>query len=550
MSAMAMVLNSKETIQPRRLRKKTLGVCIATALLTNLNSYAQNLPIQTDSSDPTVNTLNKPGVSSLPGVRTSVTYSDNLLSASRGAEQGGFRLEVTPYILAVANSAVMQGYVFYAMRNFYRTAGPQGAEFDGPRHDLRSNGRLQVIDGLLYLKGSAFTYNVNPINFAQSSFDPAATTSSNNRVQGFTISPFFENRLGNFATYSGGYSYGQSTLVQSGLTSVNSVFTGSIASGASFNRWGWSWGGENQNRSFGGRNYERNTSTGILYWVPNENFRVGASLRYSQIDGFVNTKGKDRGYGPGIALDWVPSSRTRLKLTANAEYFGNTGDFYFNHDFGRFSINAAYEKSVLSSNDATLLNQNPTSITSAFSNFGADSAVYRNYVNDSLFARYGVLSGLGVVDGAYVARDGGRISLAYKLSPISTAGISYSDVKSSTQISTTNPSVGGISVTGTVLPLSGVFFGNVHTTGINTSVSLGLDAASKVVFSFDSFDTRFLNIGRRNQIRAISGTYSTKVSPSTTASVGIRRAGQTSTAGAQETQSVDNSVFGALDMRF
>jgi uncharacterized protein (PEP-CTERM system associated) len=549
MSAMAMALNSEALLQSKNFKHNVLWVCVVSALQVSLGVQAQGLPGQTEGIDPANNPLTRQGLTSLPGVRTSVTYSDNISLRPKGTEQGGFRLEVSPYILAAANTSVAQGYVFYSMRNFYRTAGPQGAEFDTPRHDLRSNGRIQVVDGLLYLRGSAYTFNVNPINFAQNSFDPATITTYNNRVQGFSISPSIENRIGNFASYTGAYSYGQSTIVGSGLNSTDSRFTGTAASGSEFNRWGWSWSGENQNRTFGGRNFERNTSTGILYWVPSETFRIGASMRYSQIDGFVNTKGKDRGYGPGIAVDWAPSSRTRLKLTANSEYFGNTGDFYFSHDAGRLSINAVYEKSVLSSNDATLLNQNPSFLSSTISNFGPQSSTFRNYVSDSLYSRYGVLTGLGIVDSAFVARNGGRIALSYKLSPLSSVNFSVLDYKSSTQTSTVNPLIGGTSITGTAFPLSGVFYGNVHTTGVSFNVSLGLDAASKLIFSFDEFDTRFLSISRRNVIRSISSTYSTKVSPSTTASVGIRHAEQNGS-GYQTSSYGENAVFGAIDMRF
>jgi uncharacterized protein (PEP-CTERM system associated) len=546
---MAMALNSEALLQPKRFKQNFLWVCIVCALQAHMNIQAQALPGQTDIIDPVNNPLTRPGISTLPGVRTSISYSDNISLSPKGAELGGFRVEVSPYILAAANTSVAQGYVFYSMRNFYRTAGPQGAEFDSPRHDLRSNGRIQLVEGLLYLRGSAYTFNVNPINFAQNSFDPATSPTFNNRVQGFNIAPSIENRLGNFASYTAGYSYGQSAIVGSGLTSGDARFTGSATSGSEFNRWGWSWNGENQNRTFGGRNYERNTSTGILYWVPSETFRIGASVKYSQIDGFVNTKGKDRGYGPGVALDWAPSGRTRVKLTAASEYFGNTGDLYISHDAGRFSINAVYEKSVLSSNDATLLNQNPSFLNNSIAGFGAQSATFRNYVTDSLYARYGVLTGLGIVDSAYVARDGGRVALSYKLSPLSTTNLSYLDYKSSTQTSTSNPSIGGTSVTGTAFPLSGVFYGNVHTTGVSFNVTLGLDAASKLIFSFDEFDTRFLSIARRNVIRSISSSYSTKVSPTTTATVGIRHAEQNGT-GYQATSYGENAVFGAIDMRF
>jgi uncharacterized protein (PEP-CTERM system associated) len=552
MSAMAMAQNSEASLLFKLSSLNALMACMLLALQTTSIAYAQNLPGQNDLIDPANNPLTKVGVTTLPGVRSSITYSDNISQLRKGSEIGGFRLEVSPYILAAANTSVAQGYVYYALRNFYRTAGADGAQFDAARHDLRSNGKLQLIDDFLYIRGSAFNFNVNPINFSQTSFDPAAVSTFNYRVQGFNLSPYIESRRGNFANYSAAYYYGQSGIV--GATGQNQVssdvrYTGSASSGSAFNQWGWSWTGENQERSFNNRSYGRNASTGIIYWVPTDTFRIGASMRYSQIDGFINQKGKDAGYGPGLALDWAPSTRTKLKITSSAEYFGNTGDATFTHDAGRLSIVAAYERSVLSSNDATLLNQNPTFFTSNVSSNGPLSVPFRNFVADSLYARYGVLTGLGVVDSAYVLRSGGRVSLSYKLSPLSTASLSLFDYTSSTRTTTSNPGLGGISVLGSSLAQSGTFFGTLHTTYASFNVSLGLDATSKLSFTYDDIDNRYVTILRRNKISSFSTTYSTKISPSSTASIGLRHVAQSST-GYQASAYNENSVFSSLDMRF
>jgi uncharacterized protein (PEP-CTERM system associated) len=549
MSAMAMALNSEAT--PRKsvftLIKVGVGVCLA--FQSTLGVYAQNLPGQAEIVDPANNPLSRIGVTSLPGVRTSITYSDNLNLQTKGVNQAGFRLEVSPYILAAANTSSAQGYVYYAMRNFYRTAGPNGAEFDSPKHDFRSNGKIQLLNEFLYLKGSAYTFNVNSINFSPTSFDPATVVTRSNSVRGFNISPYIQSRFGNFADYSVGYSFGQSSISGANLVSRDNRFTGSASSGSEFNRWGWSWTGENQERTFNGQSFVRNSSTGIAYWIPNETLKIGASLKYSQIDGFVNQKGKDNGYGPGFAIDYAPSARTKLKLTGSAEYFGNTGDMTFVHESGRLSVVAGYEKSVLSSNDATLLNQNPSFLNSSVANDGGLSPAFRNFVSGSLYARYGVLTGVGLVDSAYVARSGGRVSLSYRLSPLSTTSLSYFNFTSATRTQTVNPSFGGTSVLATSLPISGTFFGTLQSEAISLNMSLGLDATSKLSFTLDALDNQYVSILRRYKVRSYATTYSTKVSPSSTASFGLRHTEQIGT-GYEASSYSENAIFGAIDMRF
>jgi uncharacterized protein (PEP-CTERM system associated) len=549
MSAMAMAQNSEASLHFKSFQINRLAFCVCLSMQAATPLFAQNLPGQAEIVDPANNPLSRIGVTTLPGVRSSITYSDNLGLRTKGLTQAGFRLEVSPYILAAANTSSAQGYVYYALRNFYRTAGPNGAEFDSAKHDFRSNGKMQLLGDFLYLKGSAYTFNVNSINFSPASFDPATVVTRPNSVRGFNVSPYIQSRFGNFADYSLGYSFGQTSISGANLVSRDNRYTGSASSGSDFNRWGWSWAGENQERSFNGQNYIRNSSTGIAYWNPNETIKVGASLKYSQIDGFVNQKGKDNGFGPGFAIDYVPSARTKLKLSGSAEYFGNTGDLTFVHESGRLSVVAAYEKSVLSSNDATLLNQNPSFLNSSVATESGLSPAFRNFVASSLYARYGVLSGVGLVDSAYVARSGGRVSLSYRLSPLSTTSLSYFNYTSSTRVETVNPGLGGTGVLAASLPVSGTFFGTLQTEAISLNLSLGLDATSKINFTLDAIDNRYVSILRRYKVRSYATTYSTKVTPSSTASFGLRHTEQIGT-GYEASSYSENAIFGAIDMRF
>jgi uncharacterized protein (PEP-CTERM system associated) len=490
------------------------------------------------------------GVTILPGVRNSITYSDNLNIDATGLKQGGFRFEVAPYVFATADSAEAQGFLYYSLRNFYRTTSDKGPGFDDPRHDLRSSGRLRIIDNFLYVRGNAFTYNINPINLSLNSFDPATVRTFDNRFQGFTVAPYIENSLGNFANYNLGYSYGRTSISGFPTVTLDQRLTGNLKSGTAFNSWGWEWDGFRQARSFGtATTFGRNTSTGILYWVVNEEFRVGASARYSQIDGFTNRDGKSSGYGPGLALDYSPSKSTKVKATINKEYYGTTGDFALTHSTPRFSITSAYEKSVLTSSEATFLNQNPNATSAIAAIDGNYSSAYRNFVSQSLYARYGVQAGLGVVDGAAVQRNGGRISSYYNLSPLSKVDLQYQRFKSVTQTTTVNPGLGGFSVVSLSIPLAGQFIGTSVSTGVSAGLEIGLDSRSKFNFKYEYYDNNFLSVARRISLKSVSSTYTTKVSIDTTATVGLRHTAQ-SGSGFQTSSYSENSMFGALDIRF
>ena len=508
------------------------------------------LPGVADAEDSTKSVLNRPGTTILPGVRTSVTYSDNLNRNIKSEAVAGFRVEVAPYILAAVNSASARGYAYYASRNFFRTAGVDANQFEPPRHDFLTNGRYQLIPAFLSLQGSAFMYDVNPINFGVTSADSGSVFLYPRRVQGYSIGPIAEGQLGAFATYSGGFSYGQTGLKGADVNQSSRTINGAVKSGSSFNRWGWEWNGLNQVRDFaGGGTFERNLSNGILYWVPNESLRVGASIRYSQISGFASDTGKKSGYGPGIAVNWNPSTLTQIRFNASAEYFGTTGELWITHSTPRFTFDTLYERGSLNSSNATLLNQNPTAFTRTGDGTSAANTQFQNYVTDSLYNRYGVLTGLGVVDSAFVRKDGGRMSMSYKLTALSKVSLTYFDIKESTKIATSNPALGGSSVTGTVLPSSGVFTGDVARKGISLTSEIAFDARSKFGISLNSYTNNYPSVGREQKVISLSTIYSTRISPSATALVGLRHS-ELSGRGYQAVSYGENSVFGAVDMRF
>jgi uncharacterized protein (PEP-CTERM system associated) len=546
-----MVLSTRVGRDVFSLRKTVLCLLILGMFQPVCLVMAQaSLPGVADTEDPSKNPLNKPGTTMLPGVRTSVTYSDNLNLNIKSEAVGGFRVEVAPYILAAVNTASVRGYAYYASRNFFRTAGVEANQFGAPRHDFLTNGRYQLIPAFLSLQGSAFMYDVNPINFGVTSADIGNIFLYPRRVQGYSIGPIAEGQLGAFATYSGGFSYGQTGLKGVDVNQSSRTINGAVKSGSSFNRWGWEWNGLNQVRDFAsGGTFERNQSNGILYWVPNESLRVGGSIRYSQISGFSSNTGKNSGYGPGIAVNWNPSTLTQLKFNASAEYFGTTGELSITHSTPRFTFDGFYERGSLNSSNATLLNQNPTAFTRTGDGTSAASTQFQNYVTDSLYNRYGVLSGLGVVDSAFVRRDGGRLSMTYKLTPLSKVSLGYFDIKEATQIATSNPALGGASVAGTVLPSSGVFAGEVARKGISLTSEIAFDARSKLGISLNGYTNNFPSVGREQKVVSLSTIYSTRISPSATALVGLRHA-ELSGRGYQAVSYGENSVFGAVDMRF
>ncbi len=528
-----------------------LVISLSSGLYSNFNVvHAQN-PSPGGTAEKAIEGVDlseKRGLTFLPGVRSSVSYSDNISLKSDNTRTDGFRVEVSPYVFASINNDQGVGQAYLSLRNFYQSAAPSG--FYTNRIDFRGNGTLNLYNRWLFLEGSGFTYNVNPLNFGPIAFDAATVPTFNNRLQGFTAAPYISSNWGTFADYKGQYSYGVSEITGFTSQSRNQKLSGAVKSGSSFNTWGWAWTGETSERklSTSPTSFGRNISTGTLYALPIQGLRIGAALRYEQIDSLFNKNGKDFGFGPGLSLDWTPSARTAVQGSFFRQYYGNIGQLGISHRWQRLSFNLSYDKSVITGNDASFLNANPQALFSAGGYAANLNPIYRTIVADALYGSYGVPVGLGVVSDAYVLRNGGTASMSYIL-PTGFASITLTDVTRDTVIRTFDPLLGGLSVVGTAIPANGTFLGMVKTKGIALDWEYKLDSRSKWRSQITYSDNNFPSVLRTTQRTSYQATYSTKVTTEATASFGLRRVEQKGT-GYQSSSFDENTVFSTLDVRF
>jgi uncharacterized protein (PEP-CTERM system associated) len=490
----------------------------------------------------------KRGLTFLPGVRLSSTYSDNIGLKANGEQSGGFRFEMSPYVFASINNDQATGQTYLSLRNFYQSADPRGT-YTG-RIDFRGNGTLNVYDNWFFLEGSGFAYNVNPLNFGPAAFDAASVRAFPYRFQGGTAAPYIAGSLGTSADYRAQYSYGVSEI--SGFTSRRSDqnISGKVSSGSQFNTWGWSWNGSSLERSTVGNptKFHRNMSTGNIFAIPTPSLRLGAAVRYEQIDSLYGKSGKNNGFGPGASIDWAPSTRTSLNGSAFRQFYGNTGQFGLSHRWDKLSLNFSYDKSVISGNDSSFLNINQQQLFNAGGYAAALNPIYRSLVADSLTSSYGVPVGLGVVNDALVLRNGGSAVASYLL-PTGFLSLAYTDVIRETIVRTFDPSLGGLSVAGAPISLSGSFLGVVKTKALTFDWEYKFDSRSKLKTQVIYSNNLFPNIQRTTKRISYQATYSTKITSETTASFGLRRFEQSST-GSLPLVLDENSIFSTLDIRF
>jgi uncharacterized protein (PEP-CTERM system associated) len=488
------------------------------------------------------------GLVFLPGVRSSISYSDNISLRPDGTQVSGFKTEISPYAFASINNDKANGQAYFSLRNFYQSSDPSG--FTSGRIDFRGNGTVELYKRWLFLEGSAFAFNVNPLTFGPIAFDAASVPTYTYRLQGFTAAPYVLGNLGTFANYRGQYSYGVSEITGFNSLRTTHRLTGQVSSGSQFNVWGWGWQGDQSQRSVQGSpvTSHRSISTGSLYYFPEPDLRLGLSVRYEQIDSLFNKSGKDYGFGPGASVDWNPSKRTSIKGSVTQQYYGTIGNFGLSHRWERFALNVAYDKAIISGNDASFLNISQQDLFNAGGPAAALNPVYRSLIADALYGGYGVPVGLGVVNDALVLRNGGSVGLTYLL-PTGSLALIVSKVTRNTQISTYNPVLGGTSVGGYSIPLDGTFFGLVKTRAVSIDWDYKLDSRSKFKSQIIYADNLLPAILSRNQRTSFQSSYSTRLTSETTATFGLRHTKQQAS-GYKSTSYDENAVFSTLDVRF
>ncbi len=483
-----------------------------------------------------------------PGVRASATYSDNIDLRPSGREKGDLLFEVSPYITAESNAPRANYRLSYQMRNFFRV---REGEFNLLRHSLNGRGSFALVGDRLWVDAAAFMGNVAQSVNGPISADPGASFDNSARVSRFSVSPWYRDRLGNFADYTlryslahngGNSSYALARIEQGASATVDSIDTGSP--------WNWRYEGNYQLRDYGkdftGNDFSRGrrTSTGTLFYRLNPNIRVFGMVVYEQIDGLRNSDGDDFGYGPGLGFDWRPSIRTSVSASLSRRYYGTVGEARASYSRGNATMGVNFSRSVITNARDSLLFFDPMALTTGDLGVGAANPVLSDLSSRGILLPPGLaLSQSLVTDSpmldrratAFFGLHGARNSLTF-------SGFLSNRTSSVTVDPTT---VAGIRASTTQ---GGVFFGELHERGVIASYQRRLDVRSAIDVSLDRRTVTSPTAGFATRFITLRAGYSTQLTSDTTAFTGIRRTQQRGNNGSSSYD--ENAIYAGVDVRF
>lgn len=479
------------------------------------------------------------GLEFLPGVRSRITYSDNLLRNEQGDGRSGLITEISPYVRADYRSARTSANVDLTLRNIHRTVGDD--QLDLLRPNLRARGNTALVSDWLWLEGAATIVDVNASQFGALSVDPSLNSVNRSRLSSFNLSPYVLGKFGSFADYRLQYSYltARTTGNQSLLARDDHTLSGALTSGPRFNRWGWSLNSYAQRRSFAnGFTMNRQNAVASAYYLFGQELRVGGSLNYDAIDQLTDSSGNTSGWGPGIFADWSPGSRTTIRARLDRPYYGNTGSLSMSHRTQRLAFGLNYARQVFSSNSASILFFNPAALLSGGLPT-ASNPITQQLITSGLVSDQNSVFGAGVITDALVLSRNLTASVGYTGPRLSSTLTAYRSVRNTlvdTQLgSGQTVSLGSSSV-------------QYNQWGVSLGNSLRLDARSSVNLLGNVMHTGLSNSAQSAKLAMVTAMYQTQMDARTTTSLGLRRAVQSGSGGAVSYD--ENVVFGTIDLRF
>lgn len=291
-----------------------------------------------------------------PFVHGSAIYTDNVNQTANNPEDA-LILTVTPgFSLRSEGSSRVQAGMNYGLTGVARI----GENLDNDLYqNMHAIGKAELMEDFLFIDGTA---NISQqLTSLYGSPADTATNSSNRTATGtYLVSPYIQQRFGNFAQSLVRFSqYGAIFQGNDFNNSNTSAINATLTSGTRFNDLSW------------GLNYLFRNA--VIQNSANAQFEsYGAHLGYDltrrlKLRGTVGYDHNDYAAAPGTAIsgsywtggfDWAPNRRTNIGASIGESYFGRTYGFNFNYRTRNSVWTASYNDGV---NDISrqLLNNQP-----------------------------------------------------------------------------------------------------------------------------------------------------------------------------------------------
>jgi uncharacterized protein (PEP-CTERM system associated) len=257
------------------------------------------------------------------------TFTDNV--NLRSDKQADSITRLSPGMRLVSRTGRVQGFVDYSLNTLtYARSG--GTDV---RNALLGNGTAELAERRAYLDAQAVIsqQSINPLD--TQSTDTQLGRANTTEVRTLMLTPRVQGRLGDRAQWDASVAYRTSHTTSSVVASSSSTTSQlRLSNGEALTAIGWSLQASHGTLDFSnGRSTVDDIVRGVLDYRFNPELSAGVIGGWESTD--ITSSTKESRTTSGLRLNWTPSLRTQLNAEVERRFFGNAHNISFSYRLPR-----------------------------------------------------------------------------------------------------------------------------------------------------------------------------------------------------------------------
>ena len=480
----------------------------------------------------------------VPSLGITLTATDNRdLSSKR--PQSDLVTEISPGIALASRRGPLQGLLNYSLNG---VAYARESSLNTVYHTLAANGRWSLLEGRAGIEGTASAGRQVVSAFGTQSSDANLVRGNQAQVRAYSLSPYVAGLLPGNGSYRGRVSYSDSRSDQVNATgTAGSVGAAGAAGdtrsltasvGAGWQRGNLGFGVDASRSIYKTPRTARAHNggvTGNLSWRPDVDLQGFLRLG-TEVDD-IRSGRSERVWTWGLGGVWTPTPRTMIRADYDRRFFGRSHALMVSHRTARTIWSLADSRSFQTGGVGG------RAIVSAYDLFFAQFATVEPDParRDALVRNFLVANG---IDPRSEVAVGGFLNTGPTVQRSQTASLAYQGLRTTVMLALVRTQTQQIGSGGGGGDLD--LAGRIAQRTISLSLSHHLTPQSSLIVGLSQQHTPGVRTLDGNDLQTLTATWSTRLGPSTSASLGLRHTRFRSDARPYD----ENALIGSVRMQF
>ncbi len=470
------------------------------------------------------------GLVIMPTLAVTETWTDNV-GLSRTSPRSDLVTEIRPGISITSRRGALIGSLSYAAEG---KVYARESWRNGVNHNLNSTGGLRLWDGRLGVDASAAASQQTISAYGTQSNDSRLDHDNQTQVFSYSLSPYLRGRLLGNVNYEARAFHNASENDSQSIGNSRSVGA-SLGLNGGAGALGWSLDG---NRLIASSNDRPNSHIGsvigaLAYTVDVElQFRVRAGF---DVDDMMTAESQ-RTTAWGYGATWAPGPRTSVRFDLDRRYFGRSHSFAASHRMVR---------TVWTVSDMRNLQLGGSRGRAEISNYELYFILFASMEPDPVRREALVRSFLAAngLDAAERIVIGGFLTSGPTLQRRQNISMAYRGQRATFTVTAHRTRTTGAAAVSNDGDLEG---GEIRQSGLSVSLSHRLTSDASIVVTASQQRTEGNGLRSGNELRSLVATWSTRLGPSSSASLGVRHSDHSGDVSSYQ----ETAITGTVRMRF